>query len=478
LFDIIIIGSGIAALYASIKIPKDKKVLIVSKGKSWECNSFYAQGGIAAAFNESDIDLHIEDTLSAGCNINDKKAVELLCKSGKGVIDDLIQKGFGFDRDENGDLSFTKEAAHSTKRILHASGDATGRDLHLFLMHQNKNFLLYNAIVTDLLIENDICYGVKVFKKGQIRNYYAHNVVIASGGFGALYDYHTNSTNISGDLQGICANYNIKLENMHFAQFHPTVFLGNQKAQKLLLTEALRGEGATVVNENGERFLSSYSKEAELSARDVVSRSIFDYKQKTSQSVYLSLKMFDKEFFEKRFPTLNFKLRDLGFNVPKDPVPISPAFHYAIGGIKTNLNAKVDGFKNLYAIGEVASTGVHGANRLASNSLLEALVFANEAVKNIKKENFKAGQKTFSKNEEDIFKPNDKNIKNQIRKLMWENVGIVRSDKNLQKTLSIFEAFLNEDIGKLLRLRLFSAVSIVKQAIENDSLGTHFKNSK
>ncbi len=473
-YDLIIIGAGIAGLHAAIRFPQDKKVLVICKDNSWDCNTFYAQGGVAVPADLDDIPLHIQDTLKAGAGLCDKKAVEVLCNDGYKIVNELMDMGFEFDKDEEGKLLYTKEAAHSRNRILHAGGDATGRFLHLFLMQKNEFPLIHQTIVTDLLIEGDICHGVTIFKDGKFKNIYAKNVLIASGGIGSLYEYHTNAKSISADLQGICLEKGCDLRDMEMLQFHPTVFIHNKGARKQLLTEALRGEGAWIVDEEGERFLFHYDKRGELSPRDIVSRSMFDWKKKTNREIYLSFDNFSEDFFKKRFPTIYYHLKDLGFNLPKDRVPISPAFHYAMGGIKTDINGKAEGMKNLYAVGEVASTRVHGANRLASNSLLEGLVFSVRAVDDILKNSVKFDYKEFPKNEEILIKENDKELKNELRAIMWEYAGIIRRENGLNKALNRVEEILEEDIGKLLRLRLLSSKKIIESAIlRKEPLGAH-----
>ncbi len=474
-YDVIIIGAGIAGLHAALKIPKNKKVFIVCKSNSWDCNTFYAQGGVAVAANEDDINLHIEDTIKAGAGLCDRKAVEIMCKDGYKVVRDFIKEGFEFDKDENGNLLYTKEAAHSRNRILHAGGDATGRMIHLFLMQKNPFPLLYKSTVVDLLIEGDTCYGVTVVYNGEFRNIYAKNVIIASGGIGSLYEYHTNAKSISADIQGICLEKGCFLRDMEMTQFHPTVFIHNKGARKQLLTEALRGEGAYIVDETGERFLFHYDKRGELSPRDIVSRAMFDWKRKTNREIYLSFDNFTKEFFKKRFPTIYYHLKDLGFDLPKDRVPISPAFHYAMGGIKTDIDGKVEGMRNLYAVGEVANTRVHGANRLASNSLLEAFVFSKRAVNSILNSDDNIKYKEFSANREVLIKEGDKERKNYLRSIMWEYAGIIRKESGLKEALNKIEKMLNEDIGKLLRLRLLTSKKIIQSALNRkESLGAHY----
>jgi L-aspartate oxidase len=474
-YDAIIIGTGIAGLNAAATFPKNRNILLICKENSWDCNTFYAQGGVAVPVDEDDIALHIQDTIEAGAGLCDPKAVEILCRDGRQAIDDLIERGMEFDKDEAGNLLYTKEAAHSRNRILHAGGDATGRLLHHFLMRENPHKLLYNSIVTDLFIEDGYCHGVRVFHKNEFRNYYAKAVIIASGGVGSVYEYHTNASSISADMQGLCVEKGCDLRDMEMMQFHPTVFIHNRGARKQLLTEALRGEGAHIVDERGERFLFQYDERGELSPRSMVSHAINDWKQRTGREGYLNCSMFEEEFFRHRFPTIYYNLKDLGFNLPYDEIPISPAFHYAMGGIETDLNGKIPGIENLYAIGEVASTRVHGANRLASNSLLEGLVFSRRAVADILRRDVYFQLKAFPEMEEPLKKPIDKALKNELRHLMWEAAGITRERQKLEEALEKIEKMLKKDIGKLLRLRLNTSRNIVKSAIyREEPLGAHY----
>ncbi|MFY9083099.1 FAD-binding protein, partial [Aliarcobacter butzleri] len=429
MYDYIIVGTGVAGLNAARLIPKDKRVLILCKMSTWNCNTFWAQGGIASAVDESDIPTHIKDTLEAGVNYNDKEAVELLSHKSISTIKNLIHDGMKFDLNKEGKLAYTKEAAHSRNRILHADGDATGRMIHIFLLEHCQHEIVTQAVVCDLLIKDDICYGVQYFvSETEQKVAFAHTTILASGGVGSIYKYHTNSTANAGEVQGIISEKNLPLKDMEMMQFHPTVVKGTSFARKPLLSEALRGEGAHIVDENGYRFLFDYHKDGELAPRDVVSRSIFDYHKKTGLKIFLSFETFEKKAFKQRFPNIYANLKDLGYELPFERVPISPAFHYSMGGVETELNAKIKGMKNLYAIGELACTGVHGANRLASNSLLEGLVFSEIAVETSMKENFKIDPSNYDKPIINFVrnKEIDKDIKDDLRKIMWVNAGIVR----------------------------------------------------
>ncbi len=475
-YDVIIIGAGIAGLYAALHIPRSKSVLILCKDIPWECNTFYAQGGVAAAVDAEDVESHIEDTLKAGAGLCNEEAVKVMVEESIHVVGDLIERGFEFDRDEKGEILYTKEAAHSRPRILHAGGDATGRYLHQFLMKQNPHPFIYNVRVFDLLRSGDTCYGLRALINEEIKELYADNIIIASGGVGSLYAYHTNSRTISSDIHGICLERGIRLEMMEMMQFHPTVYVENQWARKQLLTEALRGEGAQIVDENGRRFLFDYDERGELAPRDIVSRAVFDYKKRTESRVYLKMDMFEEEFFAHRFPNIKKALAGLGFNLPKDLVPISPAFHYAIGGIACDLDGCVPGLENLYVVGEAASTGVHGANRLASNSLLEGLVFGRRAALKMNAKSFSWSHKPpFAEFKGALVEKDDTILKQRLRRTMWQEVGIVRTRSGLKRALDFVDDVQHLTIGRLLALRLKTARNIIESALaREESVGAHY----
>ena len=476
-FDVIIIGAGIAGLYAAMHLPESMKVLVVCKDIPWECNTFYAQGGIVTALDEADVPRHIDDTLAAGAWHNVREAVEIMSRESLSVREDLLKRGMEFDRGDNGALLYTKEAAHSASRILHAGGDATGRYLHYFMMTHNPHLLQRNTLVYDLLIEKGRCYGVRAMVNYRPTTLYADHVLIASGGIGSLYAYNTNSRTVSADIHGICTEKGIALADMEFMQFHPTVFVKTPYARKLLLTEALRGEGAHIVDEQGRRFLFDYDERGELASRDIVSRAIFDYKRKTGSEVYLDFSMFDEEWFHRRFPNISKTFEALGYRLPHDRVPISPAFHYANGGIDCDSWGRIPGMRGLYVAGEAARTGVHGANRLASNSLLEAAVFARRAAEAILGDKVHDGLiPRFEKDyDTQLHRENDKRFKQQLRQIMWKNVGIIRTVEGLHEAKNFIYDTKNREIGRLLELRLNTAAAIVEAALaRRESLGSHY----
>ncbi len=476
-YDVLIIGAGIAGLYTAMNLPKEMSVLVVCKDIPWECNTFYAQGGMVTALDDNDIPLHVEDTMKAGAYHNIKEAVEILSRESIDVTADIIDLGMEFDKDSEGNLLYTKEGAHSASRILHAGGDATGRYMHYFMMTQNKHLLQRNTLVYDLLIEDGHCYGVRAMVNYQPETILAKHVVIASGGIGSLYEYNTNSRTISADIHGICVEKGIELADMEMMQFHPTVFVKTPYARKLLLTEALRGEGAHIVDDNGKRFLFDYDERGEMASRDIVSRSIFDYKRKTGLEAYLDFSMFEKKWFRQRFPNITHTFDALGYSFPEDRVPISPAFHYANGGIACDTDTRIPGIKGLYVVGEAARTGVHGANRLASNSLLEGLVYSRRAVEAIMDSRFE--QPTLPNFDKDyntmLHKDDDKKYKHQLRQIMWKYAGIMRTTEGLHKARNFIYDTKNKQIGRLLELRLNTAAAIVEAALaRKESLGSHY----
>ena len=473
-YDYLIIGTGVAGLYLACNIPKDEKCLILSKSDISACNTYLAQGGIALSRSESDAKSHIDDTLRAGAGMCDKDSVSLLCNESLSVLDDLVGMGMCFDTDADGNILFTKEAAHSANRIVHADGDATGKELFEFLIKANPHPILDHTIVVDLLVQDGVCYGATVLTKNEkIENIYANSVIIASGGVGSLYLYSTNESSISADLHGIVLEKGGKLQDMEMMQFHPTVYHDPRYARKVLLTEALRGEGAHVVDDNGKRFLFDYDSRVELAPRDIVSIAIAKYTKESGLRAYLSFDNFEEKYFKKRFPNIYENMSSLGFDLPKDRVPIYPAFHYAIGGIKCSLDGLVDGFQNLFVIGEAASNRVHGANRLASNSLLEGIVFAKVVAKKLTKiADF--GDKVFDACDEKLFIDGDNNIKQSLRTLMWEKVGIVRSPRGLNEAMEQVNIWLSSGVGRTAKLRLFVAKNMIQSALNRtESLGAH-----
>lgn len=376
--EILILGSGIAGLYASLKLKGEYQVTIITKSRITESNTEHAQGGIAVALNVDDSPgVHIEDTLKAGAGLCNIEAVKIMAEKGPECVRDLINLGTEFDR-VNNELDFTREAAHSKNRVLHALGDATGGEIERALVEvvQKSSGIRVeeNTFVIDLLREADQSIaGALVYNEDnkKMEAWLAKAVVLATGGIGQLYKYTTNPEVATGD--GLAAAYRAgaELMDMEFVQFHPTALL-LPGAPSFLISEAARGEGAKLVNHQGERFMENISGK-ELAPRDVVARAIWS-QMKTGQ-VYLDFTFASIQRLEERFPKISKTCLQYGIDITKTPVPIGPAAHYMMGGIKVN-NGGETNLPNLYACGECACSGLHGANRLASNSLLDGLVFS------------------------------------------------------------------------------------------------------
>lgn len=475
-YDVVIVGAGVAGLYCALNLPKNLKVLLVCKEEPWECNTFYAQGGISVAKDTADIAEHIADTLNAGVGFNNTQSVQTLCEESVKLIDELSKLGIMVDRDKEGNVLYAQEGGHKKPRIIHFDGDGTGRFLHTHLITQLKHPLWKQAQVVDLLIENGRCYGVSLSSKGEIHQIYAKCVVLASGGVGGLYRYHTNAYTISSDLHGMILEHHCKLKDMEMLQFHPTVYTSAPTARKPLISEAVRGEGGKIVDSKGKRFLFEYDERGELAPRDIVSRGIFDYCKRYGEQAFLDLSSFTKESFEARFPNIYHSLSSYKLQIPEQKIPISPAFHYSMGGIAVDERNKVCGISNLYAIGECANNGVHGANRLASNSLLEGLIFGKKVAKDILSSSYDFDSKQiFPPLQETLLEEGDISLKNTLRKIMWNKVGIVRTPQSLNSALGGVEAMLECKIGRMLRLRLLVAREIILQALQRkESLGAHY----
>src|SRR5580658_1899998 len=386
--DFLVIGAGVAGLRAAIELSGSGSVLVIAKDSLRESSSEYAQGGIAVALSDDDeVALHEQDTLYAGDGLCDGAAVHTLVEEGPAAIQDLIEWGAEFDR-EGQKLSFTREGAHSRNRILHAHGDSTGREIARTLYRKaasipNIRFQSYSAI-TDLLIagagDSRRAAGAVVFEEstGRLHDVLSRAVLLATGGLGRVFKETTNPDVATGDGVAMAWRAGAAIANIEFVQFHPTA-LDVEGAPRFLLSEALRGEGARLINAAGERFMSRYHEMGELAPRDVVSRAIVsELKRTATPHVFLDLTHREPEFIRNRFPRIYETCKRYGVDISTSPAPVHPAAHYAMGGVWTDLNAQTT-LDRLFAAGEAACTGVHGANRLASNSLLEGLVFGGRA---------------------------------------------------------------------------------------------------
>lgn len=371
--DVLIVGSGVAGLYASLNLREDLEIIMVSKKSVNLCNSSLAQGGIAVARGKEDFQSFIEDTLKAGKYENNIDSVRVLVEESMDNINKLIDLGANFEKDENGVL-FTKEGAHEINRIVYHK-DITGKhveDILLENVKRRKNIkIIEECEMVDIYHRNNRCIGALFNKDGQDLSIYAKVVILATGGIGGLFKKSTNERIITGDSIGVAIRNNIEIKDLSYIQIHPTAFFSKKSEEKrFLISESVRGEGGKLINCNGERFVD------ELLPRDIVSKKIYEEMKKTnSNNVFLDVSFMEKSFLQNRFPNIYNKCLEEGIDISKEPIPVAPAQHYFMGGIKVDLNGKTS-MENLYAFGETSCTGVHGANRLASNSLLEALVFS------------------------------------------------------------------------------------------------------
>ncbi len=378
--DVLIAGSGVAGLYCALHIRNDLKVLVLSKSDLTETDTYLAQGGISTALNEEDIPLFVEDTLKAGDYENNTEAVSVLAKESIENIMELIRYGLQLDKHNSG-LSYTREGAHSVNRIVHQK-DETGKAVAETLIEEASrrgNIELWeHTTMVDILKEGGRCVGGVLMKDGEIIEVAAKDVVLATGGVGGLFKKSTNHRTLTGDGIAIAIKNGVKLKDADYIQFHPTVLdRGLENERRFLISEALRGEGAKIVNSKGERFVN------ELLPRDEVTAAIeAELKKSGEKCVYIDISFMDSEFVKTRFPAIYKECLKSGIDMTKDWVPVSPAQHYYMGGIRVDLDGRTS-MDNLYALGETACTGVHGKNRLASNSLLEGLVFSRRAAKTI-----------------------------------------------------------------------------------------------
>ena len=437
-WDVVVIGAGAAGLMASLELPENLNVLLLNRNTSKVSSSMWAQGGIASVIRPDDsFELHIEDTLNAGDGLCDMKAVEMLVREAPSCVDNLQRLGMTFDKNLD-QLSTTLEAAHSRRRVLHVK-DRTGRALVEVLedhVESKKNILHCRGVrVTELLVEDEICKGVQVLDGSNLYWISSKAVVLATGGGGHLFTNTTNPSQSAGEGVALAWKAGALIQDLEFIQFHPTAlkFYG---APCFLISEALRGEGAVLIDKYGNSPVD-HLKDKELSSRDQVSRAIMNNMLKNnSDHVGLDLRFIDPDKIVKRFPTILNRCQEYGVNPLNEVIPVAPAAHYWMGGVNTDLNASTT-IKNLYAVGEVASTGVHGANRLASNSLMECLVFAKKmSTINLESSTTKSINrinKSFdlSDVDKDLFSKISINIE-RLRKSCWENIGVSRS-KNKMK---------------------------------------------
>ena len=375
--DIIIVGSGVAGLFAALCLPRDKEILIITKEDLKECDSYLAQGGVCVLKSIDDFNCYFEDTMKAGHYENDPESVRVMIESSPEIISAVVDLGVQFDTDTDGDFDYTREGAHRQNRILHHK-DETGKEITATLLSialERENITLVpQTTMVDIIEKDNVCYGIvcedEYGEKGTI---VADDIILATGGIGGLFNNSTNFPHITGDAFAIALMHGIALKDMNYIQIHPTTLYSKKEGRRFLISESVRGEGAILLNENGERFTD------ELQPRDVVTEAICEEMEKFgTDHVYITLPNMTSEEAHERFPNIFEACMEEGYDITKDKVPVTPGQHYMMGGIKTDINGKTS-MEHLYAVGETACTGVHGKNRLASNSLLESLVFSKRA---------------------------------------------------------------------------------------------------
>jgi L-aspartate oxidase len=490
--DVIIVGSGVAGLYSAINIDKSKKVLIISKESMDENNSYLAQGGIAAAVAEGDLpEYHFEDTIKAGAGQCDNEAVSILVEQAPIDIEILCDIGTNFDRNIDGTLTTTREGGHRRFRIIHALGDATGREVIDSLLRECRGreniTIVENCFAVDVATVDESYAGLLVKQENEYKYIMSKAIILASGGIGQVYKNTTNANVITGDGIAMAYRAGAELTDMEFVQFHPTaMYSQNIEENKFLISEAVRGEGGILRNTAGKRFMSEYHEMAEVAPRDIVARAIFSEMKKTkSDFVYLDVTHKSPELIKKRFPNIYKHCFEKGIDMTKQFIPVCPVQHYFMGGIKTDLWGRTN-IKGLYACGEAANTGVHGANRLASNSLLEGLVFGRRCAEEINStiENMQIIKPDIVNKRQHSAIVDGEAIKVCVKSLMNDHAGIERNEKDMSMALCQINEYIelleNSSLETTKKMETYNMASIasliLKAAIRRkESVGSHYR---
>jgi L-aspartate oxidase len=496
--EFLIIGGGIAGLRAAIGLAAAGSVLILTKGERAESNTGYAQGGIAAAIGEDDSPaLHAADTIRAGDGLCDEAAVRVLVEQGVVYVRELLQCGTGFDLDARGRPALGREAAHSVRRVLHA-GDATGREIGRVLWQRVRGLSAVTTIdharVTELVVDDGGVVGARYFDRtGGHIEVRARATLLATGGAGRVFRETTNPPVATGDGVALAFHAGARVADLEFVQFHPTA-LNRTDAPRFLISEALRGEGARLVNVHGEPFMTRYHQDGDLAPRDVVARSIVREVDRTGGAVFLTLGHLDGAYVRRRFPTIAATCEQVGLDLARDRIPVGPAAHYMMGGVDSDEWGRTS-LAGLFAAGEVACTGVHGANRLASNSLLEGLVFGARAAAAMQQPPACAALKPDRKLAEP-FKADSLAVQRQdpimesatIRDIMWRSVGLFRKREGLEEAAANFAAACQaerhrgtagaRDAEWWRRINLLAVARLITRAAlrREESRGGHFRD--
>ena len=492
-YDFIVIGSGIGGLYTALLALERGSVLVITKGSIDNCNTRYAQGGIAAAISKNDSpELHSDDTLNAGAGLSDKRAVDILTREAPARIADLVDYRVPFDT-LDGEIALTLEAAHSVPRVLHAGGDATGEHIEVTLSSSVRNSgikVLEDFMATEILVENAKVTGVKVLdcRTGSIEEFGCRFLILATGGAGQLFKYNTNSDVATGDGIALAYNAGAEIIDMEFFQFHPTA-LRLPGVLPFLISEAVRGEGGVLCNVDGREFMADYHPDGDLAPRDIVARSILNEIKKTgSDKVFLDVTHLPAHTITARFPHIYRFCLDHGLDITRNQIPVAPAAHYMIGGVRTNIWGETN-ISGLFATGEVACTGVHGSNRLASNSLLEAIVFSKRIIEQAGNKNKlirlvsnKEKTKTYSLEERPLKKRTPVASLTGLQQLLWDNVGIIRNKEGLARASDLLAVWqqassppTDHTAYELHNLILTGRLMTEAAYIREESRGAHFR---
>ncbi len=491
--DLIVLGSGIAGFFTALLAARlGATVTVITKRTTQDSNTDKAQGGIAAAMDDADSpELHYQDTLLAGAGLCDWEAVRILVNEGPRRVLQLMDMGACFDF-EGGRLALTREGAHSCRRILHAAGDATGAEIQRVLNQQalaEKNMeVLERHFAVDLLVKDNVCHGVLAYDElgDRLKVFRSRAVILSTGGLGQLFDHSTNPDVATGDGIAMAYRAGAEVMDMEFIQFHPTVF-NLPGAPRFLISEAVRGEGAYLLNRHGDRFMPGCHELAELAPRDVVVRAILEEMRRDgSGAVYLDLRHLDDELVLRRFPNIHRTCLEHGLNITREIIPVAPATHYMMGGVKTNYFGETN-IERLYACGEVACQGVHGANRLASNSLLDGLVYGGriaERTAGLWREPMPAPVEFASRMPAPGDKVNHSEVREELRKLMSLYAGPVRDRRGLERLLVYLDGLTELEStaartiqGAELRNRLLVSRLVAETALmRTESRGGHFRS--
>ena len=382
-YNTVIVGAGASGLYAALKLPREQNVLLICKEDLESCDSMLAQGGICVLRDENDYDEFFEDTLKAGHYENRRESVDLMIRNSREIIDDLLELGVDFDKEEDGSLKYTKEGAHSKPRICFHK-DITGKEITETLLKRVRELenvtIMDHTVMEDWIVEDGVCKGIVATSGEDTLRVHADDTILATGGIGGLYEHSTNFPSLTGDALRLAEKYGVELENMDYVQIHPTSLYSETPGRHFLISESARGEGAILLNHKGERFVN------ELLPRDKVSQAILaEMEKEGTKHQWLSFAPVPAEDIENHFPNIYKTCLEAGYDITKEPVPVVPAQHYFMGGIHVNSDSRTT-MEHLYAVGETSCNGVHGKNRLASNSLLECLVFAERAARKIASE--------------------------------------------------------------------------------------------